>query len=982
MSIKTPVLDPRNSEDIYDQALALARRYCPEMKIPETTGYFDPHDPGLIIFKLFSKMMEYSITQMNKIPDKHRLSFLDFVGIDLLPARPASVPVTFYLAEGSKGAYVPAGTRIASSKDPDVIFETSAPLSVVPAEYGGLFSLNSWDDGYTDHSNAISESGFTIFGKDEGELPLDHVLYIGDDTFFDIKRQATLTISIEGTGLSKEYFNRWYYGQDTPLDKPVITTSGMKLDATLNIQNLERSTLNGIDSFWLSVRPDKRILKGDVLPVISGIKAGLAVNGIIPDMVVSGNAPADVKKGFYPFGEDPGIGKVMYIGSEEAFSKIDSTITIKVEISYQESGPEPDAVIRWEYWNGSQWQELTPAKDSFSDGTASFKRNGDVVFKCPQIPQAQINGEKKRWIRVRIDSGGFGTAGKLVQTAIDDIMKLLPKPVIDNYQKEIKEAFEKNKITTGFQYQETNFNPPFVKSLNMSYSYQNYIPDAFIKLNNFKYETMRSGKEESPYRISDEKPGLYIGFKNNPANMPITLFFAVRELLYNEPVKTIKEPGSKDINEVKNFTWKYYDMGTWKEFGVQDETYSFTRGGIVSFIGPSGIKKHLEFGRDLYWIKIEIKSGNRLSCPGLTGIYPNTIWALNNITIRDEVLGSGTGQPSLSLSFSKKPVLAGQIIEVKEAGIPSKDELSLMESGNGGDNIKIMEESGVIKEVWVKWSEVKDFALSGPLGRHYVLDRTNGLIMFGDGIHGMVPPKEKNNVIARVYKSGGGKKGEVSPGMITSLKKTIPNIDKAVNHIRSSGGVDQETLEKAVKRGPFTIKNGDRAVTREDFEWLAKEASQYIAKARCVLEDGKIKIIIVPEYEMDIPLPEAGLLDLVETYIKERAYIAVLDRIEVVGPEYETIDLSIKVKPVSVGESNVVIDRIKERLRLFLHPLKGGQKGEGWDFGEDIFISRIAAATENIPGVDYVKDITPGKQISIKPNALPRAGNIEIIIEG
>ncbi|TFH46747.1 MAG: hypothetical protein E4G94_01775, partial [ANME-2 cluster archaeon] len=58
MVIKTPVLDNRTSEDIYEQALKLARHYCPEMIIPEKVGYFDPDDPGLVILKLFSDMAE------------------------------------------------------------------------------------------------------------------------------------------------------------------------------------------------------------------------------------------------------------------------------------------------------------------------------------------------------------------------------------------------------------------------------------------------------------------------------------------------------------------------------------------------------------------------------------------------------------------------------------------------------------------------------------------------------------------------------------------------------------------------------------------------------------------------------------------------------------------------------------------------------------------------------------------------------------
>ena len=44
MEIKTPVSDNRTSEDIYNQALELARSYCPELNIPDSASYFDPDD--------------------------------------------------------------------------------------------------------------------------------------------------------------------------------------------------------------------------------------------------------------------------------------------------------------------------------------------------------------------------------------------------------------------------------------------------------------------------------------------------------------------------------------------------------------------------------------------------------------------------------------------------------------------------------------------------------------------------------------------------------------------------------------------------------------------------------------------------------------------------------------------------------------------------------------------------------------------------
>lgn len=180
------------------------------------------------------------------------------------------------------------------------------------------------------------------------------------------------------------------------------------------------------------------------------------------------------------------------------------------------------------------------------------------------------------------------------------------------------------------------------------------------------------------------------------------------------------------------------------------------------------------------------------------------------------------------------------------------------------------------------------------------------------------------------------------------------------NHISSSGGKDQENLEKAITRGPHALKNRGSAVTREDFEWLALEASQDVVKAKCIPNPGgKIYIIIVPDRDEETPLPESGMIDTVEKYLKERALVTIRsnDRIEVTGPRYEKIDVYLTATLKPFVESVNARERITEELRTFLHPLKGGQHGEGWDFGDGIFISEVAAVVESLEGIDYITDI-------------------------
>ena len=1093
MGTAAPVLDKRTSEDIYKQALELARHYCPELTIPEGTHYFDPDDPGLVLLKLFSKQTEYLTNQINKIPDKHRFAFFDFAGIDLLPARPSRLPLTFYPSEGSKSfVFVPSCTRVASTEDSEVVFETLQGLSVIPENLNSVLSLNPWEDKYTDHSTVVSgkDDGFQVFGGDTYEKYMDHVLYFGDDVLLDIRRPPKqLILYLEGTNLSKEYFNQWYDGSGAQIENIEFSdvvfnkdTGSEKLEITIagenngSIRKLEPSSISGTESFWLWVRPvEGLIVKGTLLPRISKISADIIVEDVLADIAFVNNIPIDIKKGFFPFGEAPKKGDTLYIASEEAFSKEGAELTFGIQL---ETPIEKEVQLLWEYWNGSGWEQI-----NVSDNTNAFSKSDQIIMEaCPSIVPVEINGQLNRWIRIRVLSEEaygkveipgpekVGRIGRLVNkikessvkakewviskiesgeleqiegepepkkpSYLDRLIsgrirrytrktkrkarvKIIPRSLygprglikrkhfrifsrlmpnrIRNLKRKIVE-FVKRKLF-GHEPEPPAFTPPFIQSVNISYSYKDATLGRVKTFNNFQYDDLSLTGPEEPYRISPEgTPVLYLGFKKSVASFPITLFFAVKKALYNEEITTINDPGYHEKFEpddkATNLTWQYYDGFSWQEFNVEDETDSFRTDGIVSFLVPPDITSTFEFGRELYWIKTRINGGRWISCPRLTGIFPNTVWTLNNVTLRDEILGSGNGETNLTLAFSNKPVLEGQVIEIKEMDIPSKEELHSIESRKSGDAFRVIEEGGEVKEVWVLWNEVKNFALSGSLSRDYVLDREQGTITFGDGIRGMMPPKGTNNIIARYYKSGGGTRGDVAAGTVTSLKKTIPNIDRVVNHVPSSGGMDQENIESAAIRGPHAIKTMDRAVTKEDFEWLAKEASQYVARARCMVKNDQLTMVIVPRYEGDAPLPDTGLIRSVENHLKDRALLTIRDKIEVIGSDYVTINVYVNVKPVSLGESALIVEKIEKRVTTFLHPLTGGMRGEGWDFGQAVVIAQMAAVIEDIEGVDYVKEIvlikivsgneeetaTGIEQLFIEPDSLACAGTINVEI--
>ncbi|MEG3925644.1 MULTISPECIES: baseplate J/gp47 family protein [unclassified Microcoleus] len=331
---------------------------------------------------------------------------------------------------------------------------------------------------------------------------------------------------------------------------------------------------------------------------------------------------------------------------------------------------------------------------------------------------------------------------------------------------------------------------------------------------------------------ADQSPTLYLGFDKCFPNRSIALYLQVESPQPGEITKATQN-GNKLITDSPRIIWEYYNSKDWVSLEVQDGTNAFTQRGVIEFIGPHDFTSRSEFGQTLYWIRARCEGNEFLVQPRLRRILTNTIWASQVTTIKEELLGSSNGNPDRIFRTAQKPVLKGQQLEVQEAKIPSPEELAVIRSQEGGDAVKeVKDEAGQIEAVWVRWHKVRDFYGSGSRDRHYVLDRLTGEVRFGNGQYGMVPPQGRNNIRLSQYQTGGGKRGNLDANMIVQLKTTVPYVEKVTNLEAAGGGSEQESLERVKERGPKWLRHRDRAVTIQDFEDLAYEASPDVARAK------------------------------------------------------------------------------------------------------------------------------------------------------
>jgi predicted phage baseplate assembly protein len=203
----------------------------------------------------------------------------------------------------------------------------------------------------------------------------------------------------------------------------------------------------------------------------------------------------------------------------------------------------------------------------------------------------------------------------------------------------------------------------------------------------------------------------------------------------------------------------------------------------------------------------------------------------------------------------------------------------------------------------------------------------------------MVPPIGVNNIKAS-YRKGDGVAGNLEAFSITKLYSDLKYIDAVYNPIASEGGSEAESPEEMLEWAPAKFKNRGRAVTEEDIVYLAREASEKVAKVKVLSgldeegnsDPGLITIIIVPDFPEPRPTHTDEIKQIVQAYLKERAPNTAT--LKIVDPVYREVNVTVSLVSTNFETVSEIENRVKTKIEEFLHPLKGGKKGKGWDFGQ------------------------------------------------
>jgi hypothetical protein len=287
------------------------------------------------------------------------------------------------------------------------------------------------------------------------------------------------------------------------------------------------------------------------------------------------------------------------------------------------------------------------------------------------------------------------------------------------------------------------------------------------------------------------------------------------------------------------------------------------------------------------------------------------------------------------------------------------------------------------------WTEVDDFDSSGPEDNHYVVDKENGIVKFGDGLNGRVPPSGSTIRIIQ-YRVGGGEIGNIKAGYEWETDHSGLSIK---NQRAATGGKSAESIEEAFERFRMDLRVPYTTVTSLDIEYIAiNTPGLRVAKAKALpnfpnKNEGYVTLVVIPYVppieglETEKPLSSKEFKLAICRHLEKHRLLGTTIHIE--DPTFINVNVNVIISPMPGIAKEDLTNKIDIALKKFLHPLKGWKDEKGWPIGGNVYRSDIYDVIEKIDGVNCVtKLLLSGKNESVSGkagNIVPdKAGNLKL----
>ena len=949
-------IDDRTINDIEAQLAALAKSYTPEWNFEKNQP-----DIGSVLALLFADQLQGNITRFNQILEQYHTEFVNLLDISLNPAHPACATVLMDLITDTvSSVYVKKGTRLLANQEDDVItFETAFPVVLSSSKLQSAF-MTSEKEGkilsvlgdfqlkdyigqeVTDTVLKEEIQPFELFSfKEKGMERQAMVFY--HSRIFDVENEP-IYCKIEGNPDFFEKLNNGelrflYYTEDGFLPIENWKVVGNEVILIKNKENL-KVWENNQEYSVIVVEAVKPQLSNQTFDSISFSSVGGICNA---EFVGNGSTDYNVTN-FNVFGDTLSLYSECYIGMDRYFSQQGAKISLQFQVNYKEHyigySPEEEVVdlriikrkprfktenkiayaiaedISIEYFNGLGWKRLECEQEYRSLFSETVEGKTTLEFWCP-----------KDWQPVQV--GGY--YGRMLRIQLHRSDNCYMQPAIHRYP-------IITQLTCAYSYEDHYKYPECVKILFGTT--QKDITDKIVEKKRFV------GFEQSNYPDT----ALYLGFDKIFETGPVSLWWRLADL-------EREKSGKMHVF--------YSTPSGFKEMKVVDATQNLTQTGTMRFLPPADIGMLELEGKKLCWLKIT-KDGCEESAVHtiIEDIHINAVEVNNIITYDPEEFYINEVQSGMKFQLHSEDILDAEVWVNERFELTDEMMHKMLEEQP--DKVKAtMNYRGEISEFYVKWEEQQNFNFSTAVDRHYILDRMNNQIIFGDGVHVKIPQCTRGVAFTVRVRCCNGSKGNVAAEMINSTESNLMYVDDIYNPLPAYGGCNMETVDQALARGANLISAGGRFVTEQDYINEIKNFSENINKSALVSgvdkngirKDQMLYVVLLMKdfrngsasfYHMQSELKK-HLLENCELTIQP-------SELQIEEPVFVKLSVDAWVQIFNIEESFEVQNLLREALEEYLNPITD-KTHKGWKIGTLPRKSQILMRLNSLKGEAVIQHI-------------------------
>ncbi|MEN0061703.1 MAG: baseplate J/gp47 family protein [Myxococcota bacterium] len=724
-----------------------------------------------------------------------------------------------------------------------------------------------------------------------------------------------------------------------------ILLTGPFADMAMDGYNLRAERIETV--YLRAMMPNLEMKATWMRPVVVHLSSGSDVNAAFPiDPTTLPITPFQLGGPTIP----PLVGMKFLIGSDLLDNRAQRGVLLELEVSFTLDGdpieePTTDYHLQLTYRTNTTWQVVHTDDGRFSrftfadldpEGARIPGRRRIAISLDPRsslkgIHRAKLNDIESSWLRIEMTKADLSYAPD-PQTPPQPISLVVHAVRLSVDGVTGKNAFEQpmpglKAATVEYRDQNRRLSRAIVRSSGRLSEHHPF--DTFIAIK----DTL--GTDDDP----TEHTALYLKLSRP---LPVGQRHAI----------TFRTRGETFLPEDVDVIWEMLeDAGhgatRWRRLTSGEGSYTLARTGTLEFEMPEVIAPPPAAGT---WLRALLRSENPLPAfPPISHIMLNTVEAVNLHEFRTERF-NGLGTPNQVIQLRRFPLYLH----------PDEGDNVFAHPDRFADiRVTVREDDGARRE----WRRAvgNTLLMASKDDRVFVVDPVEGTLTFGNGIRGRMLPVGNFNVSVEVYHAVPGSDGNVGPYEIASSQLNAEFVN-VTNTLPANGGRDSESINEIIRRAPSVLTSRDRAVTRLDFEVIAKQSSAEVARAACggaMTDDGEVEVVILPQRREDEVIPDpflsAGLKDHVQRYLSKRCLINVQPIVRLAT--FQPVDVSVTLRLRPNTNFVAVRDHAEAWVRRFLDPYKGGLDGDGWPFKGPLFAQDFARIVTDLPDIRHVVEV-------------------------